>query len=307
MSDEQDLRKMGSLVKFFPVTYCMFLIGSLALMGFPFLSGFYSKEVILETALSQYFIISLFAYWLGTVSALFTAFYSFRLLYLSFFTLTNTTKSVILHVHESSTFIVFPLIALGFGSLFSGFLLKDIFVGVGSTYFSSSILVLPKHFKLFEAEFLPIFTKLVPLFFSLSGAILVLVLNAYHKSFLIFLKFSKFGKTVYWFLNQKWFFDKIYNFYFVKSIFNFCYAVPFLLLDKGFVELIGPLGISAVLNTVSKKVSHFQTGLIYHYTFITLIGVIGFFNVVFLYGNIVSWFSLEALFYYFFLLFVIVT
>lgn len=203
ISDEQDLRRMGGLGKLFPITYCMFLLGSLALMGFPFLSGFFSKDLILETAFAQYTVSGFFAYWLGTLSAFFTAFYSFRLIYLTFLDSPNTVKSVIQEAHESSGLIIFSLFILSLGSLFSGFLLKDLFIGVGSDFLGNSIFILPRHFCLFEAEFLPTLIKLTPIIFSLGGAFLALLLNRVYPLFLIHLKYSKLGFLIYSFFNQK--------------------------------------------------------------------------------------------------------
>jgi len=202
-SDEQDLRRMGGLGKLFPLTYCMFLIGSLALMGFPFLTGFFSKDVILEVAFAQYTISSMFAYWFGTLSAFFTAFYSFRLIYLTFLTTPNATKGAFERAHESSFLIVFPLLILGFGSIFCGFLMKDLFIGVGSIFLGNSIFVLPKNFNLFEAEFLPSTIKLIPLVFSFSGAYFSLLLNNFYGLFLTNLKLTILGRLLYCFFNQK--------------------------------------------------------------------------------------------------------
>jgi NADH-ubiquinone oxidoreductase chain 5 len=192
-SDEQDLRRMGGLGKIFPITYCMFLIGSLSLMGFPFLSGFFSKDIILEMAFARYTVSGFFAYWLGTISAFFTAFYSFRLIYLTFLAPVNASKSVVQNSHESSGLILFSLIMLSLGSIFSGFLLKDFFIGVGSIFLGNSIVVLPKHFILFDAEFLPSLVKLTPVLFSLGGAFLAFLLNHMYSLFLVYLKSSRIG------------------------------------------------------------------------------------------------------------------
>lgn len=116
--DEQDLRKMGGLLKLFPLTYTGILIGSLALMGFPFLTGFYSKDVILELAFGSYNTIGNFAYVLGCCAAFCTAFYSFRLLFLAFFNKPNSFKSYIQGAHEAPFRMSFPLIVLGLGSIF---------------------------------------------------------------------------------------------------------------------------------------------------------------------------------------------
>lgn len=304
-SDEQDLRRMGGLGKLFPITYSTFLIGSLALMGFPFLSGFFSKDIILETAFAQYTLSGFFSYWLGTLSAFFTAFYSFRLIYLTFLNSSNATKVVVLKAHESSGLVILALFVLSIGSIFSGFILKDLFIGVGSVFLGNSVFILPKHFYLFEAEFLPILIKLIPVLFSLSGAFLAILLNYNYAIFLVYLKKSKIGNFLYSFFNQKWFFEKLYNLYFIKPMFHFSYIIPFRLLDKGFIELYGPQGLTIKLNNLSKSLSSFQTGLIYHYTFIILVGIIVYINISFFFTTWCQYFTLEALSYYFFLLLVL--
>ena len=139
VSDEQDMRRMGSLVNFLPITYSLMLIGSLALIGFPFLTGFYSKDLILElTQASGYNNLKLsygyFACWLGLISAFFTAFYSFRLIYLTFLNNSNIPKPSIKYLHESSILMLIPLFILGVGSIFIGYLTKDLFVGVGTNF-----------------------------------------------------------------------------------------------------------------------------------------------------------------------------
>jgi NADH-ubiquinone oxidoreductase chain 5 len=131
MSDEQDMRKMGGLVQLLPVTYIMVVIGSLALMGFPFLTGFYSKDILLELSFGTYHISGLFAYTLGVLSAFCTAFYSVRLIFLTFFGQPNASKVIISNVHESSYIMLVPLLILSLGSIFVGFLAKDLFLGLG--------------------------------------------------------------------------------------------------------------------------------------------------------------------------------
>jgi NADH-ubiquinone oxidoreductase chain 5 len=118
VSDEQDMRKMGSLIKLFPVSYTMILIGSLALVGFPFLTGFYSKDAILEVALSKHTITGNFAHLFGCLAAFCTSFYSFRLLFLTFINDTNTYKKYIDHAHDAPILMVFPLLFLSLGAIF---------------------------------------------------------------------------------------------------------------------------------------------------------------------------------------------
>ena len=118
VSDEQDMRKMGGLIRFFPVSYVMILIGSLALVGFPFLTGFYSKDAILEVAISKHNFIGNFAHLLGCLAAFCTSFYSFRLVYLTFINETNTYKAYIGHAHDGPILMVFPLLFLSLGAIF---------------------------------------------------------------------------------------------------------------------------------------------------------------------------------------------
>lgn len=147
---------MGGLLNLFPYTYVCILIGSLALGGFPFLSGFYSKDLILELAYTKFKIHGLFAFSLGTVSAFLTAFYSSRLLYLTFGGQTNIFRYNIYKIHEGNFTLTLPLILLIIGSLYSGYLLKDMMVGFGSVFFSNSIFILSCNYVHFDIEFIPL-------------------------------------------------------------------------------------------------------------------------------------------------------
>jgi len=167
VSDEQDMRKMGGLIKSIPFTYTMILVGSLSLMGFPYLTGFYSKDLILELTYGKYYIA--FAFWLGSFSALLTAFYSIRLIYLTFITNTNSKKEVLMGAHEPSLNIRLPLIILAFGSIFVGYLGKEI---------TLSTVILP---------IIGNSAKIIPLLFSVLGAISAFILYYNSIAFKIFL------------------------------------------------------------------------------------------------------------------------
>jgi len=273
LADEQDMRKMGGLVKILPVTYIMIMIGSLALMGFPFLTGFYSKDILLELTYGTYHFTGLFAYWLGTLSAFFTAFYSIRLIFLTFLKSNNSSLPIIKHAHESSWVMLIPLIILGFGSIFIGFIAKDLFLGIGVDTWNSALFQQVNHVSYFEAEFLPFYIKLIPVIFSLSGVLLAFfVYNFYERKFLS-LFFYKKVYYIYSFFIRKWYFDVIYNNYVVKLILNFGYNISFKVLDRGLIELLGPLGIVRLLSYISYKFSKLQSGLIYHYALIIIIGI----------------------------------
>ena len=251
LSDEQDMRRMGALIKLLPLTYTLFLIGTLALIGFPFLTGFYSKDVILEIAYTKYGVSSLFSYWLGTLTAGFTAFYSFRLLYLTFLSENNAYKSVMRGVHESSWVMILPLLVLVFGSIFVGYLAKDIFLGLGSDAFLNSIYVHPKNLIFIDAEFIPYHIKLIPLFFSFFGIFLcflfycfLLKIKVLWMSFYTNLNLLKVYHFIYKFYNKKWFFDNVYNSFIGYPMLKLGYDVTFKLLDKGVIEFFGPYGMS---------------------------------------------------------------
>jgi NADH-ubiquinone oxidoreductase chain 5 len=292
MSDEQDIRKIGGLVRLIPFSYAIIFIGSLSLIGFPFLTGFYSKDVILELAYAKYSIIGHFAHWLGTLAAFCTAFYSIRLIYLTFLTETNSYKKVIEHAHEGPLARTFPLFFLSWGSIFLGYLTKDIIIGVGTDFWNNALFVLPQNIIMLEAEFIPHYIKLTPVIFSIAGASLAFLLYKNYRKLRYNFKISGFGKSFYIFLNRKWFFDKIYGEFIAQPFLNFGYHVSYKMLDRGFFELLGPYGLSNVIYKQSQKIISFQTGLIYHYAFIILLSVtflitlIGLWNLLYLFVDI---------------------
>lgn len=273
MADEQDMRKMGGLIRIIPVTYIMIVIGSLALMGFPFLTGFYSKDILLELTYGTYCFEGLFAYWLGTLSAFFTAFYSIRLVYLTFLRPNNSSKTIISNAHESSIIMLIPLIILCFGSIFVGFIAKDLFLGLGVDTWNTSLFQLNTHISYIESEFLPFYIKLIPFIFSMLGVSLSLIIFSGKIKLISSLSVYKNIYYTYSFFIKKWYFDVIYNHYIVKNILRFGYFISFKSLDRGFIEALGPLGIVRLLRLVSNKVSDMQTGLIYHYALTMILGV----------------------------------
>jgi proton-translocating NADH-quinone oxidoreductase chain L len=289
IQDEQDMRRMGGLVQLIPFTYCMMLVGSLALMGFPFLTGFYSKDVIIEVAYAKYTVSGHFAHWFGCLSAFFTAFYSFRLVYLTFLSRTNGKKNVIEGAHELPLTMGVPLLVLSFGSIFWGFLTKDAIVGLGTDFWQNSIFVLPSNYILIESEFIPTYIKLVPTFFSLSGAVLAIILNHFYARSMYSSSLSQTGIRMYSFLNKKWYFDKLYNELLNKPILLFGYFISFRSIDKGVVEMLGPYGAVQSFTNTAKKVSKIQTGYIYHYAFIMLLGIVALLSLTTLWHTVESY------------------
>jgi NADH-ubiquinone oxidoreductase chain 5 len=152
--DEQDMRKMGGLVRLLPLTYVALLAGSFSLTGFPFFTGFYSKEIVLEIALSKFSLNSYFIYWLGITAAFITSLYSIRLIYLVFLTPTNSLPRALSASHESSSFIFYILTFLSFLSIFIGFAFRDLFIGLGTDFWGNSIFQLYQNADFLDAEFL---------------------------------------------------------------------------------------------------------------------------------------------------------
>ena len=290
MGDEQDIRKMGGLRRILPFTYIMFLIGSLALMGFPFLTGFYSKDVILEIAYASFNEVGLFAYWLGTIGASFTAFYSTRLIFFTFLSETNAYKNVIIHAHDAPFRMALPLAILALGSIFIGYLTKDMFIGLGTHFWNNAIYVHPSNIQMIDAEFLPTFFKLLPVIFSMFGLLLALFLYQFNFKFFYELKTSNIGLYFYNFLNKKWYFDKVYYELINQNILQVSYNVTYKLVDKGIIEFFGPYGLLFIFSNWSNKIIKMQTGYIFHYSlliFLSLIFLIGII-LISIYFNLIS-------------------
>ena len=272
VADEQDMRKMGGLRFLVPFSYSLMVIGSLALIGFPFLTGFYSKDLILEIAFGKYSAPGHYSYCLGTLGAFLTAFYSTRLIYLTFLSKPNGFKFVICRAYDSSYQICIALGCLAVPSIFAGYCSKDMLVGLGTDFWGSSIYIKPKNMNMFDAEFISHFYKLLPVYLSIFGCILAFIFYSFQPRLLFQIKTSSFGKKVYNFLNKKWFFDKVYAEYLGQLFFKFGYSVSYKLIDRGVFEILGPNGLSKLFSKTSTNAFKLQTGSIYHYTFLILVG-----------------------------------
>ena len=182
LNDEQDIRKMGGVINFMPFIYSVMLIGTIALLGLPWLSGFYSKDLILELAYGKYQFSSTFAFILGTTTAFLTSFYSVRLINLVFLTVPNANKTAYVNIHSENLKVLIPLSILALFAIFLGFIASD-FIGVGSDFFGNSLFFHPSQIHIIEAEFsLPLIIKLLPTIFSLLGGFLALVLYNWSNS-----------------------------------------------------------------------------------------------------------------------------
>jgi NADH-ubiquinone oxidoreductase chain 5 len=270
--DEQDMRKMGGLKKLVPFTYSMMTIGSLALIGFPFLTGFYSKDLILEVAFGKYTSASHFSFYFGACGAFLTAFYSTRLVYLTFLSRPNGYKSVITSASDSSYQICIALGCLALPSVFIGFYTKDMLVGLGSDFWGNAIFVKPENMNMVDAEFVEQFYKLLPVGLSLLGAISAFIFYTFKSKLLFLIKTSFLGKRIYNFLNKKWFFDKIYNELIGQTFFKFGYSVSYKMVDRGIFEILGPYGLATTISKKAVSLYGLQSGYLYHYTFVILTG-----------------------------------
>lgn len=246
MSNEQDMRKMGALSGFLPLTFIIMTFGSAALAGFPFFSGFYSKDSILEFAYSANSVFSIFGFTCGLVAASCTAFYSFRLLYLVFLGPYRGSRSFVLSIHDSPVFMSFSLLVLVIPSIFFGYIFSDLFVGrFGSWLWPGCI----SNCNL-EWYLLPSFIKQAPTIFSFLGFLLAYLIYAKKVAFLIRIGSNPVFVNFYYFLARKWYFDDLFGFF--VSVFmyaNFKYFWGYF--EQGFLVYIGPAGLARLFSKLS--------------------------------------------------------
>ena len=265
--DEQNINEMGAVYKKLPYTWILMIIGTLALTGFPFLSGFYSKDAIIEFAYLKGSTTGYYAAGVGILTALFTSIYSWRLIFKTFHGSYNNKKIKIEEMHESPLVMLVPLVILAIGAIFSGFLFKDLFIGHGdyTSFWGDSIKFLS-----------PLSSEHPPLWFLLLTPTLVMI--SIPIAYYLFVKnkelpnqFAQLNKPLYNFLVNKWYFDELYNILFIQSSKKiglfFWKSIDVKIIDK-----FGPDGISSLIKTLSIKASKFQSGFIYQYAFMILIG-----------------------------------
>lgn len=265
--DEQNINLMGGVWKKIPYTWVLMIIGTLALTGFPFLSGFYSKDAIIEFAYLRGNTAGYFAAGIGIFTALLTSIYSWRLLFKTFHGNYNNKKLNISSMHESPMVMIIPLIILAIGAIFSGFLFKDLFIGIesSSNFWKNSIFFLE-----------PLSHDHPPSWFVLLTPILVIL--SIPIAYYIFIKNIKISNNIvngnlplYNFLKNKWYFDELYDYLFVnpsKKIGLYFWKK----IDSRFIDRFGPDGISALIKNISLLAVKFQNGFIYHYAFVMLLG-----------------------------------
>src|ERR1700710_1667335 len=275
VADNQDFRKYGGLKSFLPLTYSVMLIASLSLVAFPFMTGFYSKDLIIESAYGQFCFSSTVVYFISTIGAMFTTLYSVKVLYLTFLTNPNGPLVNYKHAHEGDIFMSMPLIILAIFSIFFGYVTKDIFIGLGSNFFSdNSLFIHPSHEIMLDTEFaVPTIFKILPLIFTVSLSFLSIIFSEFIPKAIISFKFSRFGYNVYSFFNQRFLVELFYNRYITDLILKLGGQTT-KVIDKGSVELLGPFGLEKGLIFLSRNIATLDTGEITSYALYILIGLI---------------------------------
>jgi len=264
--DEQNIDNMGGVWRKLPYTYVLMIIGTLALTGFPFLSGFYSKDAIIEFAYLKGNTTGYYAAGVGIITAFLTSIYSWRLIFKTFHGDYNNKEIKIEETHESPMVMLIPLFALSIGAVFAGFLFKDLFIGNGKNFFWAESI------KFLE----PLSTEHPPTWFLLLTPCLVLI--SIPIAYYLFVKkkdltnaIASMNKPLYNFLINKWYFDELYEVLFIKSSKKFGVFL-WKFFDGTIIDGFGPDGISAFIKKCSLKANKFQSGFIYQYAFVMLLG-----------------------------------
>lgn len=279
MSDEQDMRKMGGIWKKIPITYALMWIGSLALAGIPPFAGYFSKDIVLEAAWADHSWFGNYAFWMGIAAAFMTAFYSWRLLIMTFHGKPRADKKTMDHIHESPWVMLLPLFVLGLGAIGAGYVFYEDFVGHHPIW-HEAIKVLTENDTVTAAHHAPFWVKKLPL-----GVGVVAIALAYLLYLLKPTWPAKISKAFIWIhtiLFNKWFFDELYDAVFVKNTLRL--GRVFWVSDKKVIDGLGPDGVAARSRGVATLLSLFQSGYIFQYAFVMMITIIG----------LVSWFLFRA-------------
>jgi NADH-ubiquinone oxidoreductase chain 5 len=275
VADNQDFRRYGGLISFLPLTYSVILIASLSLVAFPFMTGFYSKDFILESAFGQFHFSGIAVYIIATIGAIFTTLYSVKVLYLTFLASPNGPRTSYKHAHESNWFISLPLIILAIFSIFFGFITKDIFIGLGSNFFiDNSIFIHPMHEIMIDTEFgVPTLFKILPFIFTVAFSVVALFYSEFYPEVIINFKLSRLGYNIFGFFNQRFLVELFYNNYIVNTILYWG-GLTTKILDKGSIEMAGPYGLERLFGKLSKYLAGLSTGNISIYALFILVGFV---------------------------------
>ncbi|MZR30507.1 NADH-quinone oxidoreductase subunit L [Sneathiella litorea] len=283
VSDEQDMRNMGGLWKHIKITYAMMWIGSLALAGVPWFAGYFSKDAIIEAAFASGTDVGLYAFWMGIAAAVLTAFYSWRLLFMTFHGKPRASKEVMDHVHESSNVMLIPLYVLAVGAVFAGFAFYGPMVGDGyEAFWGEAIFLNPENHIMHNFHDVPGWVIAGPLIATALG--ILVAFNMYIRRTDIPVQLAKTHAALYQFLLNKWYFDELYDFIIVrpsKAIGRFLWTFG----DGKVIDGLGPDGIAGRVLVLARRASQLQSGYVYHYAFAMLLGVAGFVSYFFFAGG----------------------
>ena len=285
--DNQDFRKYGGLLSYLPLTYSVMFIASLSLVAFPFMTGYYSKDFILESAYGQYSFSSISVYIIATIGAIFTTLYSIKVLYLTFITSPNGTINDYKNAHEGDIFLNIPLIILAVFSIFFGFIFKDIYLGLGSNFFSdNSIFIHPVHEIMIDTEFgVTTLYKIIPFLFTLFFSIITITLFEIFPDTINSFKLSRLGYVVYGFFSQRFLIELLYNNYIVNLILSLGGQTT-KILDRGSIELIGPFGFEKGLVKGGKSITNLGQFSVINYATFIVIGLFSYISSIIYLGGI---------------------
>ncbi|MCC3860866.1 NADH-quinone oxidoreductase subunit L [Pseudemcibacter aquimaris] len=272
-SDEQDMRNMGGLRKQIPVTFWMMTIGTLALTGFPFLAGYYSKDMIIESAFAAHSTVGTFAFGLGVTAALMTSFYSWRLVFMTFFGESRASQEVQDHVHESPQVMLIPLYILAVGAVASGFVFKEYFVGHNYEEFWAGSLFIIGDNIMEAAHHVPGWVIASPFIAMVIG--FVSAWYFYIKEPSMPGKLVKTWRFAHAISFNKWYFDELYDIIFVKPAMKLG-MIFWKRGDENIIDRYGPDGVSGAVVRLAERFKNLQTGYLYHYAFAMLIGLSAF-------------------------------
>ena len=264
--EEQDIRKMGGISNFIPITQVMMIIGTISLMGFPFTSGYYSKDAIIETAYLSNSNFADYAYILLTIGVVMTSFYSWRLMFLVFNGKTRMAEEDYRKVHESSSIMLIPLMILAIGALFFGFIFKSYFIGYNSDEFWNGSIVL--HHE--DHHNIPLLIYYLPAILGVVGFFIAWMM--YLRKSNIAKNIAELNKPLYNFLLNKWYFDELYNMVLIKPAIGVG-KLFWKLIDGYIIDGFGPNGLASLVSRISSRTKQIQSGFIYHYAFAILIGL----------------------------------
>jgi NADH-quinone oxidoreductase subunit L len=271
LQGEQDMRKMGGIYKMIPYTYLLMVAGTLALTGFPFLAGFWSKDAIIESAFAAHTGVGNYAFTMGILAAAMTSFYSWRLIFMTFHGKFRGDHHALDHVHESPPSMMVPLVILAVGAVFAGGLFESLFIGhEQAEFWRGAIVNLQEHTALEARHHVPAWVFFAPAVVMLLGFAIAWYYYIDHPD--LPPKMAARQGPLYLFLYNKWYFDELYDFLFVRPAMrlgHFLWKVG----DGKLIDGLGPDGVSAGIVDWTRQVVRLQTGYLYHYAFAMLIGV----------------------------------